>query len=98
MLGLSRSTKESQKPFFEYLRIESTEDGIVYFASPLGKNETRFPMTELSEREVVFENPEHDFPQRIIYQLEGTELRARLEGVVNGQPRSEQWRRRRVST
>jgi hypothetical protein len=91
MIGVNRSTSESQKPFYEYLRIESTDDGIVYFASPLGKSETAFPLKELSASEVVFENLDHDFPQRIIYTREDDQLQARIEGSVDGQPRSQQW-------
>ena len=35
-------------------------------------------------RKVVFENPEHDFPQRIIYQLDDDgNLAGRIEGLVN---------------
>ena len=34
---------------------------------------------------VVFENPQHDFPQRIIYRLEKDgSLLARIEGVNQG--------------
>ena len=37
--------------------------------------------TLVSEREAVFENPNHDFPKRIIYRLEtGGGLWARVEG------------------
>jgi hypothetical protein len=39
----------------------------------------------------VFENLENDFPNRIIYAREGDRLDARIEGTINGQPRSMAW-------
>jgi hypothetical protein len=37
--------------------------------------------------EVVFENPAHDFPQRIRYRASGAALQARIEGTMNGKTR-----------
>jgi hypothetical protein len=40
----------------------------------------------------TFENPEHDFPQRIIYRLEtGDALYARVEGTENGKFNKEEF-------
>ena len=39
----------------------------------------------------MFANPEHDFPQRILYWLEGEVLHARIEGETAGGPRSSEW-------
>lgn len=71
MLGLHRQIGDSGSAWFEYLRIVEEEAGIVYVASPGGKGETRFALAELSPGLAAFENPEHDFPQRIEYALEG---------------------------
>ena len=40
---------------------------------------------------MVFENPEHDFPQRIIYTRSEDRLQARIEGDVGGEIRAETW-------
>ena len=41
---------------------------------------------------MVFENPEHDFPQRIVYWREGDRvLHARIEGVIKGKERKDEW-------
>ena len=37
-------------------------------------------------------NPDHDFPQRIIYRLDGDILNARIEGLINGKPQSMEWK------
>ena len=36
-------------------------------ATPSGQERTVFPATEVTDARAVFENPEHDFPQRITY-------------------------------
>ena len=47
---------------------------------------------EMGERRVVFENPMHDFPQRILYWRDGDQLVARIEGTVRNAPKHEEWR------
>lgn len=97
MLGLHRDVGESGKAFFEYLRIESTPDGIFYLASPAGRSPaTPFRLVTLEGRHVVFENPEHDFPKRIIYWMEESAdvLYARVEGD-DGKSQEWSWRRAR---
>ncbi|HUP96383.1 MAG TPA: DUF6265 family protein, partial [Usitatibacter sp.] len=63
-----------------------------YLASPGGRAPVEFKLAELGDKRVVFENLAHDFPQRIIYWMEGPKLAARVEGNVKGQARSEEWR------
>ena len=92
MLGLNRSTAASGKTSFEFLRIAQTPVGISYFASPQGRPATEFKLKELAEKKVVFENPAHDFPQQIHYWLTDGALHARIQGTVNGQQRSLEWR------
>jgi hypothetical protein len=79
MVGMHRDAKDA-KSSFEFLRIAATPDGLVYLAQPGGKPATPFPLTELSKGRVVFSNPQHDFPKRIIYSLQGAKLCARVEG------------------
>lgn len=99
MLGMSRTTRGGQTAFFEYLRIERRPDGVCYVASPLGRcPPTAFKLISQERRRVVFENPEHDFPQRIIYwQTDDEHLHARIEGLQNGAPQSAEWSWRRAS-
>lgn len=79
MLGVHRDVYANGRSSFEYLRIMRTREGIVYVASPGGKPGTAFNMTENKDQKVVFENLEHDFPQRIIYSRSGDTLTARIE-------------------
>jgi hypothetical protein len=92
MLGLHRDVKGGKTISFEFLRIQATPAGIVYFASPRGAPPTPFPMAEQGVERIVFANPAHDFPKRIIYRLtmDGS-LNARVEGTVKGKTTSEEW-------
>lgn len=90
MFAVSRSIRDSRTVAFEYLRIEESAEGsLALFASPSGQSPARFDMVSLTNNEVVFENPEHDFPQRIIYRLaQDSRLIGRIEGQFNGRPKS----------
>jgi hypothetical protein len=69
MLGMARSVAGGRVRSFEFLRIREWGDSLAYIASPGGRPPTPFPVKELGDRQVVFENLAHDFPQRISYQL-----------------------------
>jgi hypothetical protein len=94
--GVDRRLVERHIPWplgFEFLRIEQKGDEIVYLSMPNGRSPaTPFPLKEVSGTRVVFENPTHDFPQRIIYWKDGADLRARIEGTQNGKEGSMEWR------
>lgn len=86
MLGMSRTVANGKLREFEFLQLRTKEDGTIhYVALPSGQQETWFKLVKSAEHEAVFENLEHDFPQRIIYRLEkdGT-LTARIEGMSKG--------------
>jgi hypothetical protein len=91
MLGIHRDVSQGRDAFFEYLRIEARTSGLVYVASPRGVGTTEFALVRAGDAEVVFENPDHDFPRRIIYRRDGNLLIARIEGDIDGHTRSEQW-------
>ena len=81
MFGISRTTTADRTVFFEYLRIEATDDGLVYYASPKGRcPPTPFSASEVGEGSVHFENPAHDDPKSIAYVREGDTLQATIDG------------------
>ena len=91
MLGLHRDVKAGRTVSFEFLRIEATAEGITYWASPKGKPATPFKLSEARENYAAFENPEHDFPKRIIYWIADGALHAKIEGPMNGKTVSQEW-------
>lgn len=70
MLGMGRTIKDGRTMFFEYLRIESRDDGIYYVAHPAARPGTDFKLTSFDAGQATFENPTHDFPKRIRYRRE----------------------------
>lgn len=92
MVCMHKDVRDGKAVSFEFLRIVQRGDSLVFVALPRGRNETPFPMKEMSDRRVVFENLEHDFPQRVLYwsDRKGT-LSARVEGTIDGKAESEQW-------
>jgi hypothetical protein len=90
MLGVHRDV-EGGKAAFEFLRIEEKDGKVTYLASPQGRPATRFELIESAAQRAVFANPEHDFPQRILYWREGESLCAAVEGPSNGETVSERW-------
>jgi len=90
MLGMSRTVSEGKTVLYEFLRIVQDQDGnISYIAIPSGQKETSFKLKYIRDKEAAFENPKHDFPQRITYKLiNDKELYARIEGEVDGKTES----------
>jgi len=99
MLGMSRTIVADTTREFEFLRIAKGPDGVLnYVALPSGQDETWFKLVRSGENEAVFENPEHDFPQRIIYRLfSDGELHARIEGNIRGELKGRDFKMNRRS-
>lgn len=91
-IGYGRAIMGGKTVFFEYLRIEPRDGGLVYVAQPMGGPKTEFKATLIEANKVVFENPDHDMPKKITYERTGERaMRARIEGVEGGKPASETW-------
>jgi hypothetical protein len=87
MLAVSRTVSRGRMSAFEYLRIVEREGGLVYIAQPGGAEPTEFVLTELTTTRAVFDNPRHDYPKRIAYELsvEG-DLSATIGFTKGGSP------------
>lgn len=90
MLGLSRTVKGGKTVAHEFLQIRETAPGkLAYIAMPSGQATTTFALVQASASHAVFEDPAHDFPQRVIYRLDGDAiLNARIEGTIDGKPKA----------
>lgn len=98
MLGLNRTVVRDTTRAWEYLKIEERDDRLVYTATPSGQAETSFTSALVSDSIVRFENPAHDFPQRIVYRRIGTDsLLARIEGPRDGEMRHIDFPMRRIA-
>ncbi len=58
----------------------------------------KFVLTSLTSKQLVFENPAHDFPQKISYtQIAADSLLAEISGLQNGKPASEYFPMKRIN-
>lgn len=75
--GMGVSMKGSDTTFVEKLRIEIKDDKIYYVADvKQNATPTYFLMTEITDHGFKSENPDHDFPKVISYELKGDNLTA----------------------
>ena len=87
ILGMSRTIKSGKTSAYEYMRIEERKDGIYFISRPHeNRDETEFKLVSKQGGRFVFENKEHDFPQRVIYMADRSGLTGRIEGSSNGKP------------
>ncbi len=80
LVGLSRTISSDQTTGFEYFRIADLEGVQNFIAQPGGRPPTSFKRAAGGGAWVRFENPDHDFPQRIEYRREGDALHALIGG------------------
>lgn len=80
LLGMSRTLRGTKLESFEYMRIVSKGKGASLHVQPNGAPPTLFPLAAHGDGWVRFENPAHDFPNRIEYRRKGDQLRASIAG------------------
>lgn len=99
LLGMSRTVAQGRTMAHEFMQIREDANGqVAFFAQPAGQSPAVFPLLRISATEAVFQDLEHDFPQRVIYGLAGPDrLDARIEGVRDGAPVVVRFPMRRVS-
>ncbi len=68
IMGMSHTYDSKRTYFFEFMRIATHGGRIAYIVQPGGDRPVLFRAVKVTEEEAVFENPEHDHPQRIRYE------------------------------
>lgn len=99
MFGVSRTVKKGKTVEFEFVQLRTNAEGkLVFIALPSGQKETTFVASSITASSVTFENPAHDFPQKVIYRLQSeSRLLARIEGLRDGKVRGVDFPMRRIS-
>jgi hypothetical protein len=99
LLGLARTVKAGKTVEFEFLQIRELAPGqLALIAQPSGEPPSTFPLARQDGAAWVFENPAHDFPQRIIYRPDGEHgMFARIEGTIKGKARARDFPMKRIS-
>ncbi len=81
LTGLGATLKGSDTVFVEKLKIVIQGNEIHYVADvPENPNPVHFVFTKIGPNLFICENPQHDFPKKIAYQLEGYTLKAETSG------------------
>jgi Domain of unknown function (DUF6265) len=100
MMGMARNIQGGKVREYEFTLLRQEPNGdILYIANPSKQTETAFKLTSLRGGEAVFENPQHDFPQKVLYarQADGS-LLAAIEGPGrDGKPRRVEYPFKRVT-
>lgn len=95
MIGYSRSGQGATMREYEYLRLEPGAGGVpAYVASPGGGPAVSFPLARSDATGATFENPSHDFPQRIVYRRIGSEMVATISAIDGSHAMTWRYRRR----
>lgn len=94
MMGAGRSGKGSSLGWWEHMRIERNGGKLSFCAIPKGQAGACFDAVSSGESAVVFENPGHDYPQRVRYWRDGDYLNAEVSLLDGSRPN--RWRFRKV--
>ena len=98
MFGAGQTTRGDSTIEYEHTRIFERDGKLVYSAQPSGQSPAEFVADSASGHSVVFSNPAHEFPQRVIYRRLGPDsLLGRIEGQRGGEIRGVDFSYRRVS-
>ena len=88
MIGMGRTVRDGRLVEYETVVIREEGNQLAYEAHPSGQAPAVFLANAVTDSMVVFENPKHDFPQKVGYQRDGADtLLAWIEGTDKGQTR-----------
>lgn len=100
MQGKSYVMNESDTIINERIEVKKIGNDFYYIPTVTAQNNdqpVQFKMINNSDTLLVFDNPGHDFPQRIMYRFHGKDsIVARVQGVVKGELQFEEFYFRRV--
>ena len=98
LTGLSQFWRSGRVVDWEFHRIDAGDSGPVLTPHPKGAASVSFRPSVVEPGRIVWENLEHDFPQRIIYHAPAPDtLVARVEGGSGADARAVEWRMARTT-
>ncbi|WP_413998948.1 DUF6265 family protein [Flavobacterium sp. W1B] len=93
--GQSYFIKDKDTLHFESILLQQKGEELNYIATVQGQNDDKavtFQLTGTTEKQLVFENPKHDYPQKISYtNVSTTTLVAEISGIQKRKPSSEKY-------
>ncbi len=101
LVGRSYLILEVDTLSLESIRLEQRKGKLYYIPTVPDQNEGQpvvFVQTNLTDSTVVFENPKHDFPQKITYSfLVNDSLSVEIAAIVDGKQKARTFRMGKVS-
>ena len=86
LIGIGFSIEQGDTVLSEELYVKKFADTWAYVALPVNQTITLFALSEYSESKFIFENEEHDYPQKIIYEFTADgKWNAATEGIIEGE-------------
>lgn len=86
--------------FGESVKLWQKENQLIYEVSVRNQNNEKpveFALTSSSDKQLIFENPKHDYPNKITYnQITKDSIVAEISGMKDGKTKSEQFAMKKV--
>jgi hypothetical protein len=93
--GESYFIKGKDTLHFEKIQMKQKGENLFYIATVKGQNNDKpvtFKHNDTIEKQLVFENPKHDFPQKIVYsKITKDSIIIQISGIQQGKPSSERF-------
>jgi hypothetical protein len=93
--GESYFIKGKDTLHFEKIQMKQKGEALFYIATIRGQNNDKpvtFKHNDTIEKQLVFENPKHDFPQKIVYsKIAKDSIIIQISGIQQGKPSSERF-------
>lgn len=100
LLGKSYMLKEKDTVIFETVKLLQEKNNLFYIPTVKDQNNSmpvKFTLTKGTDKLLVFENPQHDFPQKISYtKINADSLVAQISGLINGKERQQTFPMKRI--
>lgn len=88
-------TVQKDTVFHENVDLIQRNDSLFYVVTVVGQNNDKpvsFYLSQSTENQLVFENPKHDFPNKIEYNKIGNDsILPKIHGIRNGKPATEEF-------
>jgi hypothetical protein len=92
LIGISYSIEDGVKNINESLYLKKFADQWAYVAVPKNQNIALFALIEHSPQKLLFENMEHNFPQKISYEFhKDGRMTAAIQGEVSGETKRKEF-------
>lgn len=93
-------TPKKDTVFAETVVLDEVDGKLAYTVSVPGQNDekpVRFDLTKITDTEITFENPKHDYPNKIVYtQVKPDSLVAVIYGKQKGESKSETFAMKKI--